>query len=69
MIQYLIAEGTVDEHVASLLTDKLPAVETVARDESITGLSDSLLGFDNEEALLDSILGKIGDVVVTEDDD
>jgi hypothetical protein len=69
MIQYLIAEGTVDEHVASLMTDKLPAVETVARDESIAGLSDSLLGFDNEEALLDSILGKLGDVVVTEDDD
>ena len=36
LISYIIASGTVDEHVADVLLDKLPAVGAVAEDEAIT---------------------------------
>jgi SNF2 family DNA or RNA helicase len=60
MIQYLVAEGSVDEHVAEILLTKLPAVERVAQDDSVQGLADQLRGSDQEEEILDSILAKLG---------
>ena len=60
LIQYLVAEGTVDEHVAEILLTKLPAVERVAQDDSVQGLADQLRGSDQEEEILDSILSKLG---------
>ena len=51
LISYIIASGTVDEHVAELLVDKLPAVGQVADDEVIqeveaafSGTQEDLLG-------------------------
>ncbi|QDP58832.1 MAG: hypothetical protein Unbinned80contig1000_41 [Prokaryotic dsDNA virus sp.] len=51
LITYVIASGTVDEHVAELLVDKLPAVGQVADDEVIqeveaafSGTQEDLLG-------------------------
>ena len=44
---YLIAEGTVDERAATLMIDKLPAVETAADATSIEHLRDQLLGLDD----------------------
>ena len=51
LITYVIASGTVDEHVAELLVDKLPAVGEVADDEVIkeveaafSGTQEDLLG-------------------------
>jgi SNF2 family DNA or RNA helicase len=60
MIQYLVAEHTVDEHVAGILLEKLPAVEKVSQDDSVDGLADQLMGADNEDALMESILSKLG---------
>jgi SNF2 family DNA or RNA helicase len=60
LIQYLVAEGTVDEHVAGILLDKLPAVENVAGDDSVTGLADQLRGADDADAIIDSIFAKMG---------
>lgn len=60
LVQYLVAEGTVDEHVAGILTGKLPAVERTTGDDSVTGFADQLAGADDEEAILDSILAKMG---------
>ena len=60
LIQYLVAEGTVDEHVVELLLAKLRPVEKVSHDDSIEGFSDSLRGLDDEEAILGSILEKLG---------
>jgi SNF2 family DNA or RNA helicase len=62
LIQYLVAEGTVDEHVAEILLTKLPAVERVAQDDSVQGFSDQLRGSDQEEEILDSLIAKIGGV-------
>jgi len=36
LVSYIIASGTVDEHVADILLDKLPAVGAVAEDEAIS---------------------------------
>lgn len=60
LIQYLVAEGTVDEHVVELLLGKLKPVEKVVHDDSIEGFADSLRGADEEEAIVQSILGKLG---------
>ena len=59
LIQYLIAENSVDEHVAGILLDKLPAVESVSKDDSLTGFADSIMGADQTEAIIDSIMGKL----------
>lgn len=46
VIYYVIAEGTVDEHVAGILIEKLPAVERVAKDSELAEAGDVLAGFD-----------------------
>lgn len=46
VIYYVIAEGTVDEHVAGILIEKLPAVERVAKDTELAEAGDVLAGFD-----------------------
>lgn len=60
LIQYLVAEGTVDEHVAEILLTKLKPVEAVSKDDSIDGFADALMGSDVEDALIGSILTKLG---------
>lgn len=56
LITYVIAEGTVDEHVADVLLEKLEAVETTLDSEEAGGLAHTLSGCDNEEEIIDSIL-------------
>lgn len=61
VIYYCIAEGTVDEHVADILINKLSAVETMANDGAVDGMSGALSGIAGHESeILDSILAKIG---------
>jgi len=61
LIRYVIAEGTVDEHVAAILLRKLPAVERATDSDEITGLGRELIGASEEElvaSLVDKIMGK-----------
>ena len=61
-IYYVVAEGSVDEHVADILIRKLPAVEQVAKDEELAAAKDVIAGFDSNErpdAFADKILSKI----------
>ncbi len=60
LVQYLVAEGTVDEHVAEILLSKLKPVETVAQDDSITGFADAIQGVGSEEEIMQSVLAKLG---------
>ena len=46
VIYYVIAEGTVDEHVAGILIEKLPAVERIAKDTELAEAGDILAGYD-----------------------
>ena len=62
VIYYVIAEGTVDEHMAAILIDKLPAVEKVVEDSELAAAKDTLAGFDpNEsaEAFAESVLADL----------
>lgn len=49
VIYYVIAEGTVDEHVADILITKLPAVEDVAKDSELADAKDILAGYNPDQ--------------------
>lgn len=53
VIYYVIAEGTIDEHIAAILIDKLPAVEEIADDQELGAASSVLAGFDPNENIDD----------------
>ena len=58
LVCYVIASGTVDEHVADILLNKLPAVGTVAEDETLEEIE---AAFDeNAEDLLTRVALKMG---------
>jgi hypothetical protein len=62
IIYYVIAEGTVDEHIASILIEKLPAVEKIAEDSEVQGLKDVLANIDpnqSPEEFATKVLGLI----------
>jgi superfamily II DNA or RNA helicase len=64
VIYYVIAEGTADEHVASILIDKLPAVEKLAQDQELASAKTELAGYDGfgtDEEFAQSILAMIDD--------
>jgi superfamily II DNA or RNA helicase len=59
IIYYVIAEGTVDEHIASILIDKLPAVQDIAEDNELAAAHGVLAGTDtdpDDDTWIDSIL-------------
>ena len=73
VIYYIIAEGTVDERVASVIIDKLPAVEKVINDEELMGVSPVLAGYDpnqTSEQFAKSILDlmEVSDDAIDDDD-
>ena len=57
VIYYVIAEDTVDEHIASILIDKLPAVQKVVKDEELALAGDILGGVDDAESIEDFAAG------------
>ena len=61
VIYYVVAEHTVDEHVADKLISKLPGVEKVAQDTELAEAKYAIGGIEDEEALVDSILSKLED--------
>lgn len=50
LLTYVIAEGTVDEHHASILINKLPAVEEVVADDELMAAADVLAGYSVDES-------------------
>lgn len=68
-IYYVIAEGTVDEHVADALVSKLPAVEQIGGDKELAEAKKAITGTDDEAALMDSILNKVFAASGAEEDD
>jgi hypothetical protein len=48
IIYYAIAEGTVDEHVASIIIDKLPAVEKISQDHELAAAKSALAGYQDQ---------------------
>ena len=60
VIYYCIAEGTVDEHVADILIGKIANADRVADSGSLSGAGDALAGLDDPDAIVDSIMAKLG---------
>lgn len=56
IVTYAIAEGTVDEHVADLLLNKLNAVEEVMQDEDVRGIAGTLSNSENEQEIIQQLL-------------
>lgn len=61
VIYYVIAEGTVDERIAGILIDKLPAVEKIAKDEELAAAGDVLAGYDgmDKDTFAESVLADL----------
>lgn len=61
ILYYVIAEGTVDEHIASILINKLPAVEQVTQDTELAEAKAALagLGSETDDEFIDSILASL----------
>lgn len=60
LIEYMIAEGTVDERVAGILIGKLPVVEKMIESDEVKGLARELAGLDDPrvaEGLAAKLLG------------
>lgn len=58
LIRYLICEGSIDEHVAMILLEKLPAVEKATDSDEISGLGRELIGA-SEDELIASLCSKV----------
>jgi|TARA_R100000482_G_scaffold77190_1_gene30082 hypothetical protein len=56
LLTYVVSEGTVDEHVADVLLEKLEGVSGVTGDEDATALAGTLAGDGHEDEIMDSIL-------------
>lgn len=59
IVRYLIAEGTVDEHVCEILLGKLPAVADVVSDAVMATASHDLKGLGNREEILSSLVDRL----------
>ena len=59
-IVYVIAEGTVDEHVSDLVLTKLNSLEDVLDHSEAKDIATTLSGLDDEDAIIASIINKMG---------
>jgi superfamily II DNA or RNA helicase len=60
-IYYIIAEQTIDEHIADIIISKLDAVKNVAKNNELSKAEDILAGIDDEDAIMASIMAKLND--------
>lgn len=70
-VYFVIAEGTVDERVCSILLDKLPAVEKIGQDTELGEAAPILAGIDpnrTPEEFAQAILANIEDRGLADDD-
>jgi superfamily II DNA or RNA helicase len=73
LIQYVIAEDTVDERVAEMLLTKLPSVAQLTGDNDVAALRTSLVGTENKDELLDEVAAvlsglDLSDIVIGSED-
>lgn len=73
LIQYIIAEETVDERVAEMLLNKLPSVAQLTGDNDVAMLRQSLTGMDDKDGLVDEVAAMldqldISDIVIDGDE-
>jgi SNF2 family DNA or RNA helicase len=57
IIEYIVAEGTVDERIAGVVLDKLAAVEAILPDEQVTEVRESVQG-GTDDNVIDGLLDR-----------
>ncbi len=62
IIYYVIAERTVDEHVAQLVIDKMDAIEIIAQDAQLAAAAAVIGGIEDETAVKASIIAMFDDI-------
>ena len=60
LLKVVVASGTYDERVVEILVDKFGPIESFLKADELSGLGGKLLGTENKDALLDSIVSKLG---------
>jgi len=59
LLKVVVAEGTYDETIVQVLVEKFGTVDAFLESAHLTGLDEKLLGLEDEDALLDSIMDKL----------
>mgnify|MGYP003646165290 FL=1 len=59
LLKVVVAQGTYDERVVQILVDKFGPIESFLKADELEGLGDKLLGMEDEEALVSSIISKL----------
>ena len=59
LLKVVVAQGTYDERVVQILVDKFGPIETFLKADELDGLGDKLLGMEDEDALVSSIISKL----------
>ena len=59
LLKVVVAQGTYDERVVEILVEKFGPIESFLKADELEGLGDKLLGMEDEEALVSSIISKL----------
>ena len=59
LLKVVVATGTYDERVVEILTEKFGPIEQFLSAEELRGLDEKLLGLEDQERIVDSIIGKL----------
>jgi len=59
LLKVVVATGTYDERVVEILVEKFGPIETFLKADELEGLGDKLLGMEDEDALVSSIISKL----------
>ena len=59
LLKVVVAQGTYDERVVQILVDKFGPIESFLKADELDGLGDKLLGMEDEDALVSSIISKL----------
>ena len=60
LLKVVVASGTYDERVVDILVEKFGPIEQFLAADELRGLDKKLLGVEDRDALLDSIVTKLG---------
>tara|TARA_R110001583_G_scaffold44829_12_gene141867 strand:+ start:138 stop:440 length:303 start_codon:yes stop_codon:yes gene_type:complete len=61
LLKVVIATGTYDERVVEILVEKFGPIETFLSADELRGLDNKLLGLENTDRLIDSMVNRLGD--------
>ena len=59
LLKVVVAQGTYDERVVEILTDKFGPIETFLAADELKGLDTKLLGIEDEQSLIDDFLASL----------